>query len=138
MGNTYRGPEKRRCPRVKAAFVVTFGVNRPMEVRMLIGNKEIDAVMLDLSKLGMAIVTNYDIPTETIIFMKFTLINPFVKKNERVKSMEVTGEVRNNTLLKKKKHRMGIFFTQISQKEKNAIASFVNSAIKHSYWSQGI
>ena len=56
MGDTYKGPERRRATRVRAEFIVIYRVDRPMEVRMWIGNREVNAMMLDLSEIGMGIL----------------------------------------------------------------------------------
>ena len=92
---------------------------------MWIGNKEVSAMMLDLSGLGIAIVTDYDIPIWSVLSIRFTLINLHTSKEERVRLMEMTGEVRNNVLLGRNKHRLGISFTHIDKKDQYAIDRFV-------------
>ena len=125
MDNKYKGPERRKTPRVRAEFIVIYRVDSPMEVRMWVGNREVNAIMLDLSGLGTAILTDYDIPTSAILSIKFTLINLYTNKEERVRLKEMTGEVRNNVTLEKKKYRLGIAFTKISKEDRNAIDGFV-------------
>ena len=130
MDSTYKGPERRRLPRVRAEFIVIYRVNRPLKVLMLIGTREVNALMLDLSEGGMAVVTDYDIPVSTILLIKFTLINLHVAKDEQVRVMEIIGEVRNNILSKKDEHRLGIYFTRIAEEDKSAIATFVKMTMK--------
>ena len=129
MGNKYDGPERRRAPRVRAEFIVIYRVDSPMEVRMWVGNREVNAMMLDLSGLGMAILTDFDIPTLSILSIKFTLINLYAGKQERVRLIEMTGEVRNNALIEKNKYRLGIAFTKITTADKIAIDNFVKMAM---------
>ena len=75
MGNTHKNTEKRKSKRLKAEFIVTYKIDKPVEVHMWISDREVDALMLDLSESGMAILTNYDIPASTTLVIKFTLIN---------------------------------------------------------------
>lgn len=126
MSNIYSGPERRKTKRVNAEFIVTYKVDSPIEVHMWIGHKEIHAVMINLSEIGMAILTNYDIPTSTLLSIKFTLINLAADIDERVRSMEMTGQVRYNALAKTREHRLGIYFTKIIRADQDTIATFSN------------
>jgi c-di-GMP-binding flagellar brake protein YcgR len=127
MDSVYNGSDRRRHKRVKVNFIVIYGVRKPLKIIMFVGYSEFNALMLDLSEAGMAITTNYDIPISAILLIKFTLINTYADKDNRVRSMEITGEVRNNTLLEKNEHRLGICFTQITEEDKSAITNFVKN-----------
>ncbi|MFC1658116.1 PilZ domain-containing protein [Candidatus Omnitrophota bacterium] len=124
MDNTYQGPERRQTPRVKIDFFVVYKVNRPTETNMWIGEREVKSRMVDLSEVGMAILTNYDIPALTVLSMKFTLMNLYSNEGEKIRTIEITGEVRYNKLLENNEHRLGISFTQIAEEDKLAIANF--------------
>lgn len=128
MDTVYEGPDRRRSPRVSAEFIVIYKVNSPIEVYMWIGKKEINAKMLDLSQKGMAILTEYDLPVSAVLFAKFTLIDLYADKDQRVKTMEITGEVRYNSLSEKNEHRLGIVFTKIAEEDQDAIDNFVKTA----------
>ena len=128
MDNTYTGYERRRFPRVEARFIVTFGVKKPVDVHLWIGNANASAMMLNLSEGGMAILTENDIPVSSIMSINFTLINPY-NSNEQLRPIGITGEVRNNSLTEKNEHRLGILFTRIAQEDRAAIADFVKSEI---------
>ena len=130
MDNAYQGPERRQFLRVEVEFFVTYKVDRPVEVHAWISNKEINALMLDLSEAGMAIVTNCDIPTATVLSLKFTLIDLHADQEKQVKLINMTGEVCNSTLVENDEHRLGISFTEISEEDKSAIADFVKMAMK--------
>ncbi|MGD9015572.1 MAG: PilZ domain-containing protein [Candidatus Omnitrophota bacterium] len=129
MDNTYKGPERRKSPRVKVDFFVVYKVDRPTESNMWIDDKEVKARMIDLSEIGMAILTNCDIPALTILSLKFTLMNLYTDKVERVKTIEIIGEVRYNKLLAKDEYRLGISFVQIAEEDKQAIAEFKKMAM---------
>ena len=130
MDNAYQGPERRQFLRVEVEFFVTYKVDRPVEVHAWISNKEINALMLDLSEAGMAIVTNFDIPMTTVLSLKFTLIDLHADQEKQVKLINMTGEVCNSTLVENDEHRLGISFTEISEEDKSAIADFVKMAMK--------
>lgn len=120
----FSGRERRRHLRLEASFTVIYKVDRPLVVRMQIGNKEVYAVMLDLSESGMAIVTHYNIPGSTILSMKFTLVNEKLPKRKQFKTMAITGEVRYGARVKKE-CRLGIRFMKINEADKRSIAHFV-------------
>jgi len=129
MGNTDKDTEKRRSARIKAEFLLTYKVDKAMETHMWIGNREVDAVMLDLGGLGMAILTHYDIALSVTLLIKFNLVNFYANMDERVRSIKITGEVRSNIMTKENEHRLGIAFTQIDKKDKRAILNFVRMAM---------
>lgn len=129
MQDANPGSERRKFKRLKATFILTYQINHPLSLRANIGwDTDVVAVMLDLSQEGIAISTNYDIPVATIILMKFTLINMQAQGDERTKSMKIIGEVKSNVLLAKFEHRLGIYFTQISEEDRTAITNFVKMA----------
>lgn len=109
--------------------ILVYRVNQPWKLIMFIGDREVSALMADLSEEGMAILTDYDIPVSALLSIKFTLINAYAyDDNNRVHAVEMQGEVRNNVLLETKEYRIGINFTRINEQSKRAIADF----IKHS------
>ena len=132
MKNSGNFSERRKTKRVGVEFIITYKVeklsqsNRPIPVQMKVRSEEINALMLDLSESGMAILSNYDIPTSTTLLIKFTLINLLATAEERISSIEVSGVVCSNIVLKDSGHRLGISFTQISEEAKTAIINFIN------------
>ena len=129
MGSAYDGPERRRFPRVKVNFTISYLVNRPLDFRMSVDNVETSALMLDLSQMGMAILTTSNIPVSTILSITFTLINPYAFGDEQRKTMGIIGEVRNSAPYEKNEYRLGIYFKKLSEEDKTAIANFVKFAM---------
>ncbi|MCK4917598.1 MAG: PilZ domain-containing protein [Candidatus Omnitrophica bacterium] len=127
MQNENGFDDRRRSKRVKAEFIVTYKVDRPIELFMRVGGKELNALMLNLSDTGMAVLTKYKIPAFTFVLIKFTLIDLNANGEDRSKSMDVLGEVRHNVLLERDEYQLGISFFQISKKDKNALAAFVDN-----------
>ena len=118
--------ERRKFLRLNVNFIVTFQVNKPPDVHMSVGGLDVDALMMDLSEEGMAITTDYEVPAGTLLNIYFTLINPYIKEDDRVSKMDILGEVRSTALVDNhKQHRLGIYFTQIKECDKRAIAEFI-------------
>ena len=122
--------EHREQNRINVRFTVTCELYNSPRVIMVVGGKSLYALMIDLSEIGMAIETKYNLPAKSVLFMKFTLINHFVDDDNRFRTMDMVGEVRNSIPFEKKEYRIGILFTQIAEDDKKAIGEFVKSAIK--------
>jgi c-di-GMP-binding flagellar brake protein YcgR len=113
MANTYCGPERRQSKRERMNCTVIYRVDQPLDTRFSLHGQDIHAKMVDISQNGMAMVTDRDIPIATVLSMRFTLLKV---KDELIKfsaPMEITGEVRSNTLLTDSQRRLGIFFTKM-------------------------
>ncbi|MFH1354872.1 MAG: PilZ domain-containing protein [Candidatus Omnitrophota bacterium] len=120
-----QGKEKRKFKREKANFTIIYDVYKPLSASMSIGGRQVDALMLDLGKAGMAISSNYDLPVATVLNMKFTLINRRSEQENRVLSMQLLGEVCSCTLQENGEYRLGIRFVRITEENKKAIEEFV-------------
>ncbi len=127
MLDDFKGRERRKFKRVKANFTAIFRIDKPIYVRMMVGNREVDGVLLDLSEGGLCILTTFDIPASTILLIKFVLIDAHSFADNRIAKMDIVGEVRYNILFGKQEHRLGICFTQISDKDRKTIADFVET-----------
>lgn len=127
MPEDFKGRERRKFKRVKVNFTAIFRIDKPIYVRMMAGNREVDGVLLDLSEGGLCILTTFDIPAATILIIKFVLIDAHSFQDKRIAKMDVVGEVRYNILFGKKEHRLGICFTQISDKDRKTLADFVET-----------
>lgn len=121
--------ERRKAKRIPVNFIVTYQVFEPLKVRMFIGDREIYALMADLSEAGMAILTGEDIPPASVLLINFTLIDTTVASDQRIKRMEIISEVRYNILREKNEHRLGIEFTQILEYDKTIISEFVKKIL---------
>jgi c-di-GMP-binding flagellar brake protein YcgR len=127
MSKNYSGQERRRFKRVEVNFTVLYKVNSPLEVRMRIGDTDINALALDISEGGMAILIDYDVPASSIATVKFIMLNEnTISTESRTRSIIVQGEVRYNFWMEKKReYRLGIKFTGLSDDDRNFIANFV-------------
>jgi len=132
MSEPLSDSDRRRHERLKVEFTLNYRVDTPLEVRMSIGwDSEVDALMVDLSEGGMAILTSCDIPVGSVLSINFTLINlTAIEDEERIKTLSIAGEVRSNFRVDQADRRLGIKFVQINQKDKEAIGEFVRMTIK--------
>jgi len=130
MDNKYSGPDRRKFRRVKANFIVIYKINHPLEMRMMLGDNEVHAVMFNLSENGVALLTNYNIPSSTLLSMKFILINDnAISDAERIKQIKVNGEVRYSMRSERGECRLGIRFTDTSEADQRTIANFVRMQV---------
>jgi len=119
--------EKRRFKRLRANLSITYRIDKPINVRMMIGNREIRSTMVDLSEGGLSLLTDYDVPPLSDLFIKFTL---FKVEDEDVSfygPMEIIGEVIYNTPFGSNEYRLGIRFKTISKEDKTEIGNFIKA-----------
>lgn len=109
---TYPGIERRSHKRIRMNCTVIYRLNEPTSTHFMVKGRDIEAKMIDISQGGMAMVTNYDIPVQTELSMRFTLL----KVNKEVVNfsgpVEVKGEVKSNVSVEKNEHRLGIYFSK--------------------------
>lgn len=126
MDNTPAGKERRRSERIDVAFTLTYSVEKSYTLRISLGLVDnVEAVMVNLSESGMAIITNYDIPKGAQLYIKFNLINMRLSGDDRWRFMKMAGEAVSNINMPERNHRIGIRFIRISDEDKAAINSFV-------------
>ena len=126
MEDELSGRERRKSERVDAAFTLTYSIEKSYTLHISMGQADnIETIMVNLSDLGMAIVTNYDIPKGAHLYIKFNLINMRLSGDDRWRFMKITGEAVSNVTLPDESHRIGIRFKKISEEDKEAIGNFV-------------
>ncbi|MCX5669046.1 MAG: PilZ domain-containing protein [Candidatus Omnitrophica bacterium] len=130
MEGKAEGQNRRKSERIDVAFTLVYSVKKPYSLRISLGLiDDIDALMINLSDLGMAIITKHDIPLGTELYIKFNIIDLCLTGDERWRHMEITGDVVSNIILpdvsNRVSHRIGICFINISSENKIAISDFV-------------
>ncbi len=128
MYRRYSGNDRRRFQRLDLNIAVFCRVTEPPSVCVQVGDKEMEATMLNLSEGGIALLMNYNIPFWTILLIKFTLSK--MDKDGKVKfyaPLEIKGEVRSNISLEKNEYRLGIRFMDLDYEDKAAISDFMKS-----------
>jgi c-di-GMP-binding flagellar brake protein YcgR len=130
MENEAEGKNRRKSERLDVAFTLVYGIEKPFALRIKLGLvDEIDASMINLSDLGMAVTTEYDIPIDTELSIKFNIIDLCLSGDERWRKMEIIGQVASHVTVvdenSKLSHRIGIRFVNISSEDKFAISDFI-------------
>jgi len=117
MIEAFQGIEKRSHRRLRMNCTVIYRLNEPASTRFMVRGEDIEAKMLDISQAGMAMVTHYDIPVQTELSLRFTLLKVDKEVVNFSGPVEVTGEVKSNTPEKNNEHRLGIYFTKVKKLE---------------------
>jgi len=129
MEDKANGQNRRKSERKDVAFTLSYCVDRPYTLRISLGvADDINALMLNLSDLGMAIVTTLDLLVGTRLDIRFNLMNLNLFGEKRTRQMRVTAEVVSKVALSKGNYRIGLRFDKITEEDKMAISDF----IKHS------
>jgi c-di-GMP-binding flagellar brake protein YcgR len=113
----YQGAERRGRKRVKMNCTVIYRTNEPASARFMVKGQDIEAKMLDISQGGMAMVTHYDIPVETELSMRFTMLKVDKEVVNFSGPVEVSGRVRSSTPTSQDGHRLGIYFNKVKKVE---------------------
>jgi len=121
------GINKRKADRLRVNLSIVYRINKPITLRMMIGNKEVRTTMFDLSGGGLSILTNRNIPAGAVLLMKFTLFKVEADDVSFYGPMEILGEVRYSTHLAGNEYRLGIAFKRISGQDKTEIEDFVRT-----------
>ena len=126
MEDKISGENRRRSERRDVAFTLSYSVEKPYTLRISLGlADDISALMLNLSDLGMAIITMLDLPAGTQLYIRFNLRNLNLLGEKRSRNMVIIGEVVSHLALANGNYRIGIRFDKISDEDKLAISDFV-------------
>jgi c-di-GMP-binding flagellar brake protein YcgR len=127
----YSGNDRRRFQRLDLNVIVMYSVAEPLTIRATVGDREIEATMLNLSLGGMALLTEYNLPLWTLLDIRFTLTR--ITKEGTVGMygpMRIRGEVRSNIPLEEKEYRLGISFIRIEDRDKVELTEFLKTIIR--------
>ena len=131
MFRRHWGNDRRRFQRLSVNLSVFYRVRSPLHVRIMVDDQEIEAITVDLCEGGMALLTDYNIPAQTILMMKFILFKldrgVLVSFNDPV---EVKAEVCSNIPVQEERYRLGISFMQAEKENRSKISRYVESSLK--------
>ena len=103
-----------------------YAVRTPFLVRIRIGNSDCSAIAHDIGEGGMALLTNFEIPVDSLLSLKFTIINDAVfSKEDRTYNFELDAQVRHCVLVQKTNYRLDVNFINISPSERAYIANYI-------------
>lgn len=125
MYSRYLGSDRRRFQRLKINLSVFYQVQEPISACFLTGNRELEAITLDISGAGMAFLTPYNIPVKSILKIRFILFkmdrDGLVSFNDPV---EVIAEVVTNVSSQNTEYRLGVCFKQVKEETKSGLIDF--------------
>ena len=130
MQGKAEGKNRRSAERIDAAFTLAYSVEKSCPLRISLGLvDDLDALMINLSDSGVAIITKHELPLGTKLYLKFNVIDLHSTGDDRRRHMEITGEVISDAILSdgspRISHRIGLRFVNISNEDKIAINNFV-------------
>ena len=118
--------EKREYKRFPVSFTVLYTVKFPFQVRIRIGNSYCSAIAHDIGEGGMALSTDFEIPADSLLSLKFTIINDAAfSREDRTHDFELDAQVRYCVLEEKITYRLGVSFMNILPSERVYIANYI-------------
>ncbi len=122
--------EKRKYKRVPVSFAMLYAVKLPFAVRVIMGDRERSAVANDIGEGGMSLLTNFEIPVDALLEVKFTLTNEAVlNKDERTRNFELDGQACYCVAAPDSSYRLGVSFIDISPQERVFISNYIKSNV---------
>ncbi|HNW40022.1 MAG TPA: PilZ domain-containing protein [Candidatus Omnitrophota bacterium] len=120
--------EKRQHKRVPVAFAMLYMVKLPIAVRLYMGGRERSAVAQDIGEGGLALLTNFEIPVDSLLLVKFTITNEAImNKQERTQSFELDAQVCYCRPGEDGSYRLGVSFINIVPTERLFIANYIRT-----------
>ena len=99
-----------------------------MEIRIRVGDTEVEAVAMDVSEEGLAVYTANQIPPVSIVTVRFIVLNEkAIRAEDRSRCISVEGKVRYNVLHEEARmFRFGVEFMDISSEDRSFISKFIS------------
>ena len=118
--------EKRKHKRIPVSFAMLYAVKLPIVVRMIMGGREHSAVAQDIGEGGMALLTNFEIPVDALLAVKFTLTNDSILDSvERTRNFELDVQVHYCSPVENATYRLGVSFINIVPSERLFISNYI-------------
>ncbi len=130
MSARYSIQDRRRFQRLELNITVYYQIKEPLNIKVMFGDKEIEAMMLNISAGGMGMLTKFNIPARSTLLIKITLAK--MDKQGKVSfygPMEVVGEVKYNVLEEDKQYRLGIRFIKVERQDQVEITNFIKMTL---------
>jgi hypothetical protein len=128
MASPNSSKKDRLFPRVSLDAILYFKVDRPPEVLLRIGQETKVGYAVDISEAGISFLVDIEIPKSTEIELSFNLVFADGKKPRIITVGEV---VYCFPRVPQKTYRVGILFTEITQKDKNLIEEYIKFSFLH-------
>jgi c-di-GMP-binding flagellar brake protein YcgR len=126
MESQYKGPERRKGLRAKTNFLVLYDIDPQLKVRLTIKRKIFNAIAKNLSEIGMAILTNIELPVDASANLNFTLYNskePDLAR--RVRQIAVDCRTCYSFPVPDGAYQVGLKFINLTAEDRRHIAKYV-------------
>jgi c-di-GMP-binding flagellar brake protein YcgR len=122
------GAERREFKRLSDSFLVMYRVKSPFEVRIKFGERELDAVASDISEGGLGLTATHEIPTATMLQLKFSIYNDFsLNKEDNYRAFDLEGNVRYCRVIQGASYQIGIRFVSASPSDRQFIVHYIET-----------
>jgi PilZ domain len=131
--------EKREHKRLPVSFPVLWTVKTPFMVRVRIGDSIHSAVAQDIGEGGMALLTNFEIPVDTLLSLKFTIVNEVILSSQDcMHYFELDAQVCYSARTEGNAYRIGVSFLNILPSGRLFIVNYIrtNALIHDSEFDQ--
>lgn len=126
MDSHYNGPDRRKGVRANTNFLVLYDFDPRLKVRLTIKRKIFNAIAKNLSEIGMAILTNIDLPPNISANLSFNLYNNAeADPAKRVRQIAVDCRTCYCFLLPDGAFQVGLRFLNLTEGDRSYIAKYV-------------
>ena len=126
MESQYKGPERRKSTRVTTNFPVLYDIDPQVKVRLTIKQNIFSAIAKNICEVGMAILTNIDLPLAVLAHVDFTLCNTKeADLSKRVRRIEVGCRTRYSFSATDGVYKVGLQFLDLPEEDRRFIAKYI-------------
>jgi hypothetical protein len=124
--NRYWGKDRRRFQRLLLNLTIWYKVRSPEQLRLALGEKDMEATTLDLSTIGLAFISKHYIPVWSTLLMKFIFFGSADSSVNIVKPVEVEAEVKT-CLPYENEFRLGVSFKGLDEERRGQLSRFIGA-----------
>jgi hypothetical protein len=121
-----RKNEKRKFKRIPVNFDLLYKVQLPTAVSLKMGNIERPAIAQDISEGGLGLLTNFDIPPEALLKVKFSIADRNASGRKKTQNFELDVQV-CYCLRAKNAYRLGVSFLNIVLSDRLFISNYIKT-----------
>jgi hypothetical protein len=118
--------EKRKFKRIPVNFDLLYKVQLPAAVSLKIGSIELPAIAQDISEGGLGLLTDFDIPPEALLKVKFSIVNENALGQKKTQNFELDVQV-CYCMRAKNVYRLGVSFLNIVLSDRLFISNYIKT-----------
>ena len=124
--------DRRKSQRLQVSLSALCRIAGPSRFLYLLGGKEFESLVIDLSKNGAALLSSHSLPIDTKLFIKMFIVEvTYTGTSEFYEVLTLFANVRYSTHQYEDRYRIGIEFTDIDQDRENKLENIINSSLRH-------